>query len=410
MTTNFPMDSHFMQRTDSEATDESPFGSGLTTPVDEDIQPFAGLHERLIAEFDLDLQETPRPDRYQKFDTVDTPAKTRSLSKVVTKAKKFVRGLVQGSKTNIFEDQRVVPTLILPMDSVEINTAEEPSSAIIAQETPCSAHTDVFLSNAFSSTVASSKEMPADMLDTTDDMETVPSDQHLEDSIALTSPDSTHSIPLRSDHEGLLIQHARSMSTTIVKSLDEKAIENITIENNESVLADSTEYLFDEALALKFPDFSPNAVPSALLKILLFLPWCVLVGATILLSPRHLEYVAFFPGYIASPQGIRRFAHWADVAIAHVMIFFAFIVCIGTQHLPLGVALAVLTVGQSIVAWHNFSFDSEIPVGDDDRQSLYLVAVTFGCSKPFMITESAKGYFVGRERDDIAANDDSDTE
>ncbi|PBK68227.1 hypothetical protein ARMSODRAFT_1085529 [Armillaria solidipes] len=407
-----------MQRTDSEATDESPFGSGLTTPVDEDLQPFAGLHERLIAEFDLDLQETPRPDRYQKFDTVDTPSKTRSLSKVVTKAKKFARGLVQSSKTNVFEDQRVLPTLILPMDSVEINIEEQPSPTIIAQETFSddklgSARTDLVLANDLSSALVVSTEMPADILDIKDDIETVPSDKHLEDGIASISPDSTQSIPSVSDHEVFLSQQARSISMTVVKSLDEKPIENTHIEKVEkdnSPIADSTEYLFDEALAPRFPDFSPNAVPSALLKILLFLPWCVLVGATILLSPRHLEYTAFFPGYIASPQGIRRFSHWAEVAFPHVMIFFAFIVCVGTQHLPLGVTLAALTVGQSIIAWHDFSYDSEIPVGDDDRQSLYLIAVTLGCSKSFTITQSPRGYFIGREEDDTVTNDDLDTD
>ncbi|KAK0219409.1 hypothetical protein EDD85DRAFT_961145 [Armillaria nabsnona] len=407
-----------MQRTDSEATDESPFGSGLTTPVDEDLQPFAGLHERLIAEFDLDLQETPRPDRYQKFDTVDTPSKTRSLSKVVTKAKKFARGLVQSSKTNVFEDQRVLPTLILPTESVEINIEEQPSPTIIAQETfsddkLASARTDLVLASDVSSTLTVLKEMPVDILDIKDDIGTVPSDQHLEDGITSISPDSTQSIPSGSDREVFLSQQARSISMTAVKSLDKKPIENAPIEvveKDETLIADSTEYLCDEALAPRFPDFSPNTVPSALLKFLLFLPWCALVGATILLSPRHLEYAAFFPGYIASPQGIRRFAHWADVAFPHVMIFFAFIVCISTQHFSLGVALAALTVGQSIIAWHDFRYDSGIPVGDDDRQSLYLIAVTLGCSKPFTITQSPRGYFVGREEDETVMNGDSDTD
>ncbi len=217
-----------MQRTDSEATDESPFGSGLTTPVDEDLQPFAGLHERLIAEFDLDLQETPRPDRYQKFDTVDTPSKTRSLSKVVTKAKKFARGLVQSSKvsalltvvladsvltdgqTNVFEDQRVLPTLILPTESVEINIEEQPSPTIIAQETFSddnsedklgSARTDLVLANDLSSALVVSKEMPADILDIKDDTETVLSEQHLDDGNTSISLDSTQNIPLGSNHE-----------------------------------------------------------------------------------------------------------------------------------------------------------------------------------------------------------------
>ncbi|KAK0219152.1 hypothetical protein IW262DRAFT_1462780 [Armillaria fumosa] len=403
-----------MQRTDSEATDESPFGSGLTTPVDEDLQPFAGLHERLIAEFDLDLQETPRPDRYQKFDTVDTPSKTRSLSKVVTKAKKFARGLVLSSKANVFEDQRMLPSLILPTDSVEINIEEQPSPTIIVQETFSddklgSALADLVLANDLSPALAVSKEIPEDVLNSRDDTETVPSDVHLEDGLNISvSPDSTKNIPSGSDHE-----QANSISMTAVKSTSEKPIENAlieTVENDDSLIADSDEFLSVAALAPRFPDFSPNAVPSALLKTLLFLPWCVLVGATILLSPQHLEYAAFFPGYIASPQGIRRFAYWAEVAFPHVMIFFAFIVCIGTQHLPLGITLAALTVGQSVIAWHDFRYDSKIPVGDDDRQSLYLIAVTLHCSKSFTLKQSPRGYFVGCEDHDTDTNDDSETD
>lgn len=410
-----PMDSHIMQRTDSEATDESPFGSGLTTPVDEDLQPFAGLHERLVAEFDLDLQETPRPDRYQKFDTVDTPSKTRSLSKVVTKAKKFARGLVQSSRANVFEDQRMLPILILPTESVEINIEEQPSPTIIAQKTfsdkPGSALTDLVLANDLSSALAVSKQISKDILDNKDDIETIPSDARFADGLNISIlPASTQNIPSGSDHE-----QANSISTTAVKSTSEKPIENDTIEiieKDDSLIADSTEFLSVEALAPRFPDFSPNTVPSALLKTLLFLPWCVLVGATILLSPQHLEYAAFFPGYIASPspQGIRRFAHWAEVAFPHVMIFFAFIVCIGTQHLLLGITLAALTVGQSVIAWHDFRYDSEIPVGDDDRQSLYLIAVTIRCSKSFTLKQSPQGYLVGCEEDDTDANGDSETD
>ena len=36
-----------MQRVDSDETNESPFGSELTTPVDEDVLFHQGIHERL---------------------------------------------------------------------------------------------------------------------------------------------------------------------------------------------------------------------------------------------------------------------------------------------------------------------------------------------------------------------------
>ncbi|KAG6877526.1 hypothetical protein C0992_009804 [Termitomyces sp. T32_za158] len=37
-----------MERVDSDRTDESPFGSTLTTPVDEDVILFHGIEQRLI--------------------------------------------------------------------------------------------------------------------------------------------------------------------------------------------------------------------------------------------------------------------------------------------------------------------------------------------------------------------------
>lgn len=37
-----------VERIDSGITDESPFGSSLTTPVDEDVQLFPGIEERLL--------------------------------------------------------------------------------------------------------------------------------------------------------------------------------------------------------------------------------------------------------------------------------------------------------------------------------------------------------------------------
>jgi len=37
-----------MERLDSENTDDSPFASSLTTPVDEDVELFSGIEARLF--------------------------------------------------------------------------------------------------------------------------------------------------------------------------------------------------------------------------------------------------------------------------------------------------------------------------------------------------------------------------
>lgn len=149
--------------------------------------------------------------------------KTRLLSKVATKAKRFARGLVHGSKTDAFKIQSALPTLILPTDSMEINIEEQHPLAVVAQA-------------------------PADIHDVKPSL------------------------------------HPRSISMTAVQNLDIKTIENTPTEEANAVFVDSIEYLFDEALAPRFPDFPPNSVPPALLKILLFLLWCGPVGGTSLLS------------------------------------------------------------------------------------------------------------------------------
>ncbi|KAG6899181.1 hypothetical protein C0995_006759 [Termitomyces sp. Mi166 len=52
----------------------------------------------------------------------------------------------------------------------------------------------------------------------------------------------------------------------------------------------------------------PFAQHSPTLRILIFLPWCPIAGARILLFPTHLERIIFGPGFVSSPQGIYRFA------------------------------------------------------------------------------------------------------
>ena len=94
---------NFIQRNDSTETDESPFGSGLTTPVDEDIlQPFDQI-ARLFADIDTtSIHGTPRPKTYNEFkDGTPATPKPRTLSKAVMKAKQFAQGLIQSKKVSL---------------------------------------------------------------------------------------------------------------------------------------------------------------------------------------------------------------------------------------------------------------------------------------------------------------------
>lgn len=82
-----------MERVESSSTNESPFGSNLTTPVDEDIQLFCRSEKRLPGGIDLSngLSESGSviyltPDRGEDgFST----AVTRSLSKAIRESQNF---------------------------------------------------------------------------------------------------------------------------------------------------------------------------------------------------------------------------------------------------------------------------------------------------------------------------------
>jgi hypothetical protein len=110
-------------------------------------------------------------------------------------------------------------------------------------------------------------------------------------------------------------------------------------------------------------------------KVVFFLPWCIAVGATLSLAPQYSELVTFQTGYVSSLQGVRRFAHWAECGLQQVTIFFASIAVLGYFQMALGVTVAALVLSRFIFVWQNFKFDQSIPLGEDDRQSLYRIAM-----------------------------------
>lgn len=122
-------------------------------------------------------------------------------------------------------------------------------------------------------------------------------------------------------------------------------------------------------------------------KVTFFLPWCIAVGATLSLAPQYCELVAFQTGYVASLQGIRRFAHWAECGIQQVSIFFASILLVSYFQMAVGITVAALVLSRFICVWQDFKFDQSIPLGEDDRQSLYRIAMmeNYGLDSDTMI-------------------------
>ncbi|KZT05054.1 uncharacterized protein LAESUDRAFT_750764 [Laetiporus sulphureus 93-53] len=152
----------------------------------------------------------------------------------------------------------------------------------------------------------------------------------------------------------------------------------------EAELDLSTEYLLPEFSSPSSSDALSNALQGpwsarrvvlTIIRILFFLPWSIAVGGAILLSPKHLELITFSPGYLASERGARRFAHWADTAVPHIVIFLAPVAVLMWWNLSIGALVAAAILAGFVYAWHDFHVDLSVPLGEDDRQSIYL-AVT----------------------------------
>lgn len=128
-------------------------------------------------------------------------------------------------------------------------------------------------------------------------------------------------------------------------------------------------------------------------KVICFLPWCIAVGATLSLAPQYSDLVAFQTGYVASLQGVRRFAYWAECGLQQVAIFTASVIIVCYFKMSLGITLAAVAFSRFIYVWQDFKFDQSIPLGQDDRQSLYRVAVmdNYGLDKNTIILMESEG-------------------
>ncbi|KAI0709988.1 hypothetical protein C8Q76DRAFT_798758 [Earliella scabrosa] len=121
----------------------------------------------------------------------------------------------------------------------------------------------------------------------------------------------------------------------------------------------------------------PPLLPT-LLRIALFLPWCALVGAAILLFPQHLERAVFSPGYLPgpSPRGLRRLAFWSDMAWDYVKIFLFALFAVCGASAGWGALLFALAAGRFAYVWMPFSprlGTLHRRLGEDDMESLWLL-------------------------------------
>ncbi|KAG5634380.1 hypothetical protein H0H81_002167 [Sphagnurus paluster] len=119
--------------------------------------------------------------------------------------------------------------------------------------------------------------------------------------------------------------------------------------------------------------FSLYLLLPTVLRVFFFLPWCVVAGGAILLFPTHLELVFFKTGYNAPLRGIHRFALWADIGPQLVSVFLAFLLVLWYAYPMPALVLASGIVARMVYAWQGFQFDGNVLLGEDDRQSVYVV-------------------------------------
>ena len=144
------------------------------------------------------------------------------------------------------------------------------------------------------------------------------------------------------------------------------------------------------------------------LRAAFFLPWCVLVGGTILLSPQHLDLIAFRPGYIQPPPapGTRRFKHWAETGREFVGIFLGFVASVWWKFPWFGLLVVTGVLCLSFYAWGDFTLDEKrgVKLGKNDKESLWIVLKGYG----LQVREGRGGWFVGACLENPCEDDDND--
>lgn len=135
-----------------------------------------------------------------------------------------------------------------------------------------------------------------------------------------------------------------------------------------------------ESMEFSFlPDHKPERSPLfTIFLIVQFVPWCIAVGAAILLWPQSLETVVFRSGYIPAPppRGLRRYAFWSKMAPDYVKIFMFTLLGLFNVSVWGAATLVVLGAMRCVYVWKDYKpkevKDLHMRIGQDDMESLWL--------------------------------------
>ena len=96
----------------------------------------------------------------------------------------------------------------------------------------------------------------------------------------------------------------------------------------------------------------------------------------------------------------------------HVAIFLAFIATLWWVNHSLGVLVMAGVVAGAVYAWGDFVLDRSIPLGEDDRQAIYLVYAHYGLraeSETLVLSKTDAGYLAMDKRQ-VPEEEEEDTE
>ncbi|KAG6885439.1 hypothetical protein C0993_001756 [Termitomyces sp. T159_Od127] len=351
-----------MERIDSDRTDESPFGSTLTTPVDEDVILFPGIEQRLDEKSHSSHHEVE-----EGFTMIPNEGGENVLCKSIdsdyTKSIEGTTLQIVPTPQSTLQRSSVIIDALPTSDAVK-RRATRPRGQPTDLLPP--AASDVDLSDALNAV----KSISQGTRNTTCEVEEIPEEAApFEEKLTSTLNIGTdqHSVETAKDFLALLPFAHQSAALDVARATD---------------YLSSLEQLSFGSLVLDA------------LRALFFLPWCVIAGASIILFPRYLETIVFGLGYVASPQGIHRFAFWAEVSKELFSTFLAFLLVVWCLYPAIGHLLMCLTVVRFLYAWKDFKPNRKIRVGEDDMQSLYYVSrhYIFGDDALISLREDEDGF------------------
>ncbi|KAI0049052.1 hypothetical protein FA95DRAFT_1604726 [Auriscalpium vulgare] len=118
----------------------------------------------------------------------------------------------------------------------------------------------------------------------------------------------------------------------------------------------------------------PTLTPPVVLRVILFLPWCILVGAVIALQPSQLDHVVFRTGYVNPPRtSLHRLAYYAHCAVPHVGIFAGALLALTMWDRRVAAAVTAIVAARAFSLWWNFDHENVMDDSAEDMRCVWFV-------------------------------------